>query len=101
MVLLLVISLAGCGGGGGGGGGTAGGATEPGNVADQERQLALDNAYDNGLDTCSQYSRKDVAAIYGVKNEPEAIAKAVAVGQAGDPELREQTRKGCLAAFEK
>lgn len=98
-VLVLALALAGCGGDDGGGRGTAGEATRPGNVAEQERQLALDNAYDNGLDTCSQYSRKDIAAIYGVENDPEAIAKAVAVGQAGDPELREQTRRGCLAAF--
>jgi hypothetical protein len=96
-----VCALAGCGGGdGGGGGATTGGATQANDVADNERQLLLDNAFDNGADTCSQYSRKDLAATYGVENEPEAIAKAVAARET-DPELREQARKGCLAAFQK
>ena len=100
--MLLVSVLAGCGdgnGGGGGGGPATAPAAQTDDVAQNERQLLLDNAFDNGGDTCSQYSRKDLAATYGVKNGPEAIAKAVAAREP-DPELREQARKGCLAALE-
>lgn len=99
---MFAWTLAACGGGGG----TenrpkpAGGATQPTDVAENERQLALDNAFDNGGDTCSQYSRKDLAGIYGVPNQPEQIAKAVAAREA-DAELRERARKGCLAALGK
>lgn len=90
------MTLAGCGGGDGG---TTEVSSAPAPEVGSQRQLDLDNAYDNALDTCSQYAPEVVAEIYGVKNQPEAIAKAVSA-QETDPELREQMRKGCLAAFE-
>ena len=102
LLVLLISTLSACGGGEGAGkdSESAGSATQPSDVADNERQLALDNAYDNGGDTCSQYSRKDLAGIYGVPNKPEQIAKAVAAREA-DAELRKRAREGCLAALGK
>lgn len=95
-LVLLVLALTGCGSGGGKGGPTG---TEPTDVAANQRGLDKQIAYDIGVNTCSQYTLKQAADIYGVKPEAEAIADAVAK-DAEDRELREQTRKGCLAAYE-
>src|SRR5215211_2863820 len=96
--LLAALALAGCGSGGGGGEGGEGGDT--GGVAPNQRELDKQIAYDTGGKTCIQYSLKEAADLYGVKEDPEALAEAVAKAEP-DPELRELMRQGCLDAFKK
>lgn len=96
IVALAASALSACGGGEND---SSPRTTAPSGVAAGEQQLAIENAYDNGLDTCSQYDLKVMAGTYGVKPTPEAVAKAVAKNAGTSAEIRRAAEDGCLAAF--
>ena len=94
---LLVLAATGCGSGGGEGGP---GSTQPADVDANQRELDKQIAYDFCIDTCSNYTLKVAASVYGVRPEPEAVADEVAQN-AEDAGSRAETRRGCLDAFKK
>ena len=109
VVLLAVASLlllAACGGGGGGGDGegadtsaqTPGSGAPAGKILNEEGFRA-ELAYQEGIQTCSYYTLKEVAATYNAKPTPQAVADAVAASKEGSPAVKDAARKGCLDAL--